>query len=427
MTNASNALNISRRRGQSYSALIGWAIGFFVLLLLRDSYSVGVNKYIFLAMACVCALSMKSDHLIYLFCFLFPLYVGLPGNYMTLMLLARLFLEVRQFKASSFALSIAVVIYIFIQNVVTGYTGIVPMMFIPGVLLVLLLFAYRENLDSIPLIVMYSAGVAALGFIMLVSTLRVYDLNDLLSSSFRLGTRNADYVSSEIMRVSVDPNYFGMFAVSSLSTAFPLAFGNKTKPVVKVCLYVFVMTQLVVGLIGLSRAFTLVSAVWLFLYLVSQKNIKALIIVSIVSAFFAILLMKFMPNVIEALQLRFEGSDMATGNGRITGIQEFWNKWSSSLTTMIFGVGLYNCNVHCMPLQFLFGGGLVMFCFLIALFISYCSFVPRIRKLLDCLPFIVTFTMMCSVPTAGLLNFMFPLVFIGLCTQTVDVGDCINE
>jgi hypothetical protein len=33
------------------------------------------------------------------------------------------------------------------------------------------------------------------------------------------------------------------------------------------------------------------------------------------------------------------------------------------------------------------------------------------------LPFIITFIMMCSVPALGLLNFMFPLVLVGLCDK----------
>lgn len=414
MTSASNSMSISQERRHSYRALIVWAVIFFVLLLLRDSYSVGINKYIFLGITCICAFTMKTADLIYLFCFLFPLYVGLPGNYMTLLLLLRLLLETRTVKVSSLFLSFAVCAFIFIQNISLGYTAIVPMMFIPGVILVLLLFAYKRNLAPLPMILMYSAGVAALGFIMLVSTLRVYDFSDLLSNSFRLGSSNVDYASSGIMNVSVDPNYYGMFTISSISVAFPLVVQAKLRRGTKVLLIVFILTQLAVSLIGLSRAFILVFLLWFIMYLLSQKNTKSTIVALIAILAFTVILVNLMPDVIETVLARFQDSDMSTGNGRTSVIIRFWNTWSADLASIFFGVGLFNCNVHCMPLQFLFGGGLILFILVLALFASYRRAKPKQRGLWHNLPFIVTFTMMCTVPVAGLLNFMFPLVFVEL-------------
>ena len=420
MTNASNIINFSQKRKISYTSIILWGFLIFFLLLMRDSFSVGINKYIFLGIICICAVSMKTTHLIYLFCFLFPLYVGLPGNYMTLVLIVRLIFEVRRFRVSSFMLSLAIAVYMFAQNIITEYTGIVPMMFIAGVVLIFLLFTYKQDLESTPMILMYSAGVAALGFIMLFSTLRVHDLSALMSTAFRLGTSNADYATEGIMRVSVDPNYYGMFSITSISMAFPLIIQPKTKPIVRICLSIFVLTQLIVSLIGLSRAFILVFVVWILMYLMSQKNFKGTIIALIAIIAIVSILVNFMPNVLETVLARFDDSDMITGNGRITIIQKYWNEYSGSLGTILFGVGLYNCNVHCMPLQFLFGGGLVMFILVTALFFSYIESKMSRRTLFDLLPFIVTFTMMCSVPAAGLLNSMFPLVLIGLSTYNME-------
>jgi len=420
MTKASDVINTPQRGKQSYSALIIWGVVYFVLLLLRDSYSVGINKYIFLAIICVCAVHMKTNHLVYLFCFLFPLYVGLPGNYMTIVLLVRLIIEIRQYRASSFVLSMALAAYVFIQNLITGYTDIVPMMYIPSVLVVLLLFTYKPNLEPLPMIVMYSAGVAALGLIMLLSTLNVYDLTDLLSTSFRLGSASVDYVEEGIMNVSVDPNFYGMFSIASISLAFPLIFHHGTKPVIKVFLSLFVLTQLTVALIGLSRAFILVATVWMLLYLLTQKSFKGTIIAFLTIFVIIGLLFIFIPDVIETVLARFDDTDMDTGNGRITLIQEFWDEWGSSAATMFFGVGLFACNVHCMPLQFFFGGGIVMFALVAALFLSYCTFAPTKRSLSSFLPFVVTFTMMCTIPAAAMLNAMFPLVLVGLSMHSIE-------
>lgn len=420
MTKANNVIDIEKRIDHPYRSIILWGIVFFLLLLMRDVYNVGINKYIFLAIICLCAVCMNIKHLIYLFCFLFPLYVGLPGNYMTLVLIARLILETRQFSVASITLSAAIAVYMFIQNVITGYIGIVPMMFIAGVALVLLLFTYKRNLEPLPMILMFSAGVAALGFIMLSRALKVYDLSDLMSTSFRLGTSSLDYLNEGVMIVSVDPNFYGMFSITSISMSFPLVFQPKTKLITKVCVALFVFIQLIVCLVGLSRAFIIVFVTWILLYLLSQKNFKGAIIALITIITVISLLFILIPNVIETALARFEESDMATGNGRITLVQKYMDEWSSSIITLLFGVGMYNCNVHCMPLQFLFGGGLVMFVLVVGLFLSYKTVKQTKSTLYSLLPFIVTFIMMCTVPAAGLLNYMFPLVFVGLCGQDMD-------
>lgn len=415
MTKQSNLKNISQKRNQLYTSTIVCAIVFFFLLLMRDTYSIGINKYIFLGITCMCAVFMKINQLIYLFCFLFPVYVGLPGNYMTLVLIVRLLFEIQRFKLSSLLLSVAVAGYVFVQNMVTGYTGIVPMMFIPGVIVVLFLFTYKQKLDPFQMILMYSAGVASLGLIMLLSTLRVYDFADLLSVSFRLGSGNVDYVSEGVMNVSMDPNFYGMFSIASISMAFPLLLQPKTKPITKLSLGAFVLIQLIVCLIGLSRAFIIVFVAWAFLYLLSQKKLKSMLVSFVVIVGMVLFLINFMPTVIETVLARFKTSDMATGNNRTTLIIKFFEQWSSSARTILFGVGMYNCNVHCMPLQFFFGGGVILFVLVTAMVLSYAEVKGRIsRKWYNFLPFAVTFISMCTVPAAGLLNYMFPLVLTGL-------------
>lgn len=413
MTNACNVTNTTQKRKHSYMLTIICAIVFFVLLLLRDTYAVGINKYLFIGIVCLCAVCMKTDQLIYLFCFLFPLYVGLPGNYLTLVLFARLLFETRRVKSSSFIVTVAVAAFVFLQNIFMGFTGMVPMMFIVGVIVVMLLFTHKQGLKPLPMVLMYSAGVASLGFIMLASTLQVYEMTDLLSTSFRLGSSSVDYVEEGIMNVSMDPNFYGSFAIASISLAFPLIFQAGTRPVAKVCLALFVFTQLAVCLIGLSRAFVVILMVWMLLYLLSRRSIKGTVIAVIAIACIIILFVNFMPDVIETVLARFDDSDMATGNGRLTLIAEFWNEWGSSALTMLFGVGMYNCNVHCMPLQFLFGGGVVLFLLMVALAFSYRAAFKK-KHLSEFLPLIVTFAMLCTVPAGVMLNYMFPLVLTGL-------------
>lgn len=417
MVMASNTMNSLQKTKRTYGSLILWALIIFFLLFLRDAYSVGINKYIFLGITCVCAFYMKTSDLIYLYCFLFPLYVGLPGNYMTLVLVVRLLLETRRFKATSLVLTLIIAAFMVFQNYTTGKTQIVHMMYIPGLLVVLLLFTHQRKLESTPMILMYSAGVAAVGIIMLVSTLRVHSLTELMSNAFRLGSSNVDYVEGGIMNVSMDPNFYGLFSISAISLAFPVFLDAKSSITVKACLVIFAFVQLVVGLTGLSRAFILVLLLWIGLSLLSMKNTRSTILAVFTIIVFLILLVIYMSDVIDTALARFDDLDILDGNGRLSGVKRFWNLWSGNLYYFFMGTGLFRCNVHCMPLQYLFGGGLLMAICVFGLYISYKPPRTTRRGLAEKLPFLATFIMMCSVPAATLLNFMFPLILVGLCAH----------
>lgn len=409
--------NAASEKENSYIWLIFWSAVFFLLLLARDTFSIGINKNIFILITCFCAVTMKIPQLVYLFCFLFPLYVGLPGNYMTLILLARILMNKNSFKAPTFIASLLVCTFIAAQNLIKGTVGIVQMIYIAGILLVMMLFAVKDQLDPKLLIILYSAGVAALGFIMLTATLKVYNLSDLMSNSFRLGTTNVNYVDQGVMNVSVDPNFYGMFSIAAISLAIPLTLKSRVKPIIKFSLIGFVIVQIMICLVGLSRAFILVFIAWLFLYLLSQRSFKGLFIATVSMIAVVVLIVTLMPEVLNTLLARFNDSDMASGNGRIRLINEFLGLWSENILTVLFGVGFFSCNVHCTPLQFLFGGGLVLFVLMIVLVASYRDRKPTKMTLAKALPGIVTFVMMCTVPAAGLLNFMYPLVIIGLTSR----------
>lgn len=394
-----------------------WSIIFSVFLLLRDSYSLNINKYIFVMIIILCSVIINPKQLIYLYCFLFPLYVGLPGNYMTLIFLFRLIFEYKKmhFKITSTFFAAAISIFIFLQNYITGYMSITNMMFIPGVILVLILFSYQVNLCRKAIILFYSLGVAVLGLIMLISTLQVYEFSSLLSVSFRLGTSSVDYVSSNVMNVSIDPNFYGLFVIAAIATGIPLVRSKAMLRTDKMLLLSALIISTTVGLVGLSRAFMLVLAIWMLLYLLMQKRIEGFIVVLSAIIIGTVLLFKFMPVVMNTIIDRFKDSDMATANNRLPIIQEHFELWTKNLFFILFGTGLFSNNVHNMPLQFLFGGGIILFALMLGFTISLTRHESRLNFTMEkWLPMIVTLAMVSTVPAAGLLNFMFPVIIVGL-------------
>jgi|GEM_PF-1412036 len=411
-------MNNSIARTKSKYLTVGiMATLFFLLLLLRDGFRVDINKYLFVSLAFMPILLWDINRVLCFMFFLMPLYVGLPGNYLTLLFLIRILLEYKQIKLSVPGLLSAVFISIFIliQNIFTGYTSINNMMLIPSLFLVLFIFSYRERTDSHMLITMYSLGVAATGIIMLISALHVYSLSDLLSTSFRLGS--VEYVEEGRMNVSIDPNYYGTFSIAAIAVGMSLIQDGTVDKVKKILLVFSITTSIIVGLIGLSRAFVIVLLLWVFLYLLSQRKFKYIITFMVIFMLVFVLVKILVPNVMEAVLNRFSERNLASGNERIDLIISFYYQWKYNIFYFLFGVGMFVCNVHCMPLQYLFGGGVVlaflMLVFAFSLINSRKAIAPLSRKRL--IPVVVTLIMSLTVPIATSLTFMFPVIFSIYC------------
>ncbi len=387
-----------------------------ILLVMRDVNGTNVNKYIFVVFALIGAIALPLDKFTYLMCFFFPLYVGLPGNYITLIYLAKFIplLPRWKIKGSSLLAAIAIAMFTLLQNVFFEQMGLVPMMIIPSVFLVLLLFSNLVELDSTKMALYFALGTTAVGLIMLFATLNEYEMTDLLNLSTRLGAANTEYTDEMIMNVSIDPNYFGMFALTVISTSMPLLFQKRTPKLTKILLLASLVACVAVAFIGLSRTFLLVLLVWVVLYLISQRNFKALALTVVLVALGAFLISTLLPDVLRALLSRFRDADVMTGNNRTEIIRKFLPMWLENLGSLLFGVGMFNCNVHCMPLQYLFGGGIVLSSFMLLFAFTLFNGSRQRHTFSEYLPMLIVIALSFTLPMANLLNFMFPLILVGL-------------
>ena len=392
-----------------------------ILLLVRDAYSVEINKFVFVAFSLVCVCLLKSDQMIYLLCFVVPLYVGLPGNYMTIVFLVRLLVDYKKAKISPYSLFFAILIafYIFAQNIATGYTDIQSMIYIPSVFMICFFLSERTDLDRSKIIFYFSMGVATLGVIMLVSTLQVFEFKDLLSSSYRLGDNSTDYADPNTVHLIMDPNFYGMFAISAISMGIATAREKWISVQMRIGILVSVCICAFIGLLGLSRGFAIVLVVWVLVYLLTQRNFKSFLFTTIGIAVIAVAIFNYFPDIVEVLVDRFTEEDLTTGNGRVDLIESFSMLWSKNVFTIFFGVGLFACNVHCMPLQFLFGGGCLM---ALLVFLFLCSMTSSTCKIkwVGVLPVFAVLIMSLAIPAAGSLNGLFPLIVAGMNSKIIN-------
>lgn len=425
--NAVRAVSAGNIKESSHSkGLIASILLMIFLLSIRDIGGFAVNKYLFLAVAAVAVCALPIDKVMCFIAFVMPLYVGLPGNYLTMIFLVRFLFSYRRIHITFNTLMLCALAggYALIQALVTNHTGVPELMFFPGMILVMFMFSLNVRIDKSELILSYAAGVAALGLIMLIHTLQFCDFGDLLTSTNRLGSvLRAQKIE---MVINVDPNYYGLFCIALISLSVKFLNGNSGKSADKISKALMILLTgicVTIGLIGLSRAFVLVAFIWLILYLLSVKKIKASLITLFSLLLVIVLVNWFMPNVFDALIERFNDNTMATGNGRTELVYSYHQQWVANISTMLFGVGIFDCEVHCMPLQVLYGGGLV-FCVLFVLYMitllksgnsrNYGGVVQKY------LPLAMTIAMSCTVPALLLINIMYPIIITELCINEKD-------
>ena len=121
----------------------------------------------------------------------------------------------------------------------------------------------------------------------------------------------------------------------------------------------------------------------------------------------------FMPTIADSLINRFEGSDVAGGNCRLSLIILYFVPWFKTIKSILFGIGLFNCHTHCAPLMYLFGlgilGAMPLLLWVIYQWTQCKIYYPKISLKMR-IPFLLTLVGFSTIPAAGAINYTFPLL-----------------
>lgn len=396
-------------------AVVILSIGVF----LRDVAGLTINKFILLFIAAVPIFLLKIENFLVLASVLVPMFVGLPGNYISLCLLIRLFWE--QFygktkcNAALFLLTLCIGFYLLAQNFMYDYVEIYHLM---GTLdfLILLFFVHSVRRYGVEenVTIAFMVGVVITGVIMLVTTLQHFELKELMDSSTRLGDTDMLYeVTGLGMVVTMDPNFYGMNAIAAISAAIHILFTKKITTRRRMWIIALCAATAVLALVGLSRAFVLGLLLWGILLILTLGDIKKVIPMILGAAAFVVIVMYAFPDVMEGIERRFGEGDVAGGNGRINLIIKYYHPWRETFLTFLFGIGLYNCHTHCAPLLYLFGFGLVGAILVLLWFVAIARILRQgstQKGLLQWIPLIVTLFLYSMIPAAGAINYTYPMV-----------------
>jgi hypothetical protein len=317
-----------------YLNMYAVTIAIIILLFLRDVGKIGISKYMLLTVAGMYILTASIDKMICFICFLMPLYIGLPGNFITILVFVRFVIssisrpQLIKINRKQFIVAIFLSLFIFIQNIVLDYTGVYHMIFSVEIIVVLFMLSYRGILDKKQCIFMYIMGVAVVGIVMLFNSLDTYTLSQLLSSASRIGVT---VVRGNItgMSLYIDPNYYGYFCITALSCGWVMLSDNLPS-IKKAVLILTLIIVLFVSFIGLSRAFFIVLALWVAAVCFAQRK-KSKIPGLIVIALLLISVITIVnPKILDSIATRFREADMAGANGRMDLFAKWYEEWGSS-------------------------------------------------------------------------------------------------
>ena len=413
-------LNFEEKRIQPL--LIFSCLAIAILLFCRDALSISINKTFFTVIILFTTCFINIPNAIYYMFFLFPLGAGLPSNYFILFFLMKFLinstLEQENYKIS-FKKTIAVVcltIFVLVQNICFKYTGMYHTSLALGYILIYYMTSFQGKPDLRRMLYFSIVAIFIICFIMLFATLKEHSFTDLLDGTLRFAG-SAQFGVRENMRLLMDPNYLSFYALSALTSLYILI--KKKMPFITTVVFItLVAFSCFVALLALSRAYILSLFVFVLLAMLAGdsnfkgtfRNIFAVVFL-VAIAYFAV--KSFYPQLLDTIGERFQGDDMATGNGRTTVIAKFWSEFTKTVISFIFGLGIFEINVHCMPLQIIFGLGLMGTIFWIMFYIECINDLNldvKNKKYYAYIPFLTLLFMSASIPIAQSTVIMFLFV-----------------
>lgn len=387
-------------------------------LLMRDAFNFEINKYVFLVLAAYPILCQNTNRVLIFISFLIPLYFGLPGNYISILILVRLIWDSvkndRKINTGGLLLSLILSGYMFLTVLFKGHTDAYSLMgSIDFFILFLFVSLIISGRNEGSIIWGYAVGTVVLGAIMMTATLRHFTILDLMQNATRLGQHGVlqKHVESQML-TTIDPNFYGMYVIALVSSAY-LMIKNKLYNSHKTSLIFLMVTSVILCLFGLSRTFLIILCLWGLITVVNNGSFKGLFSVVLLFIIIAFSIVNFFPELIDGFDRRMHDSTMEGGNGRVQLIVKHYSTWEKSVDAFLFGIGLYENNVHCGPLRYLFGIGIIGFLILTIWMFKIINIVKRGCRRLSYskyIPLILTIIVFSTIPAAGSINAIFPLI-----------------
>jgi len=321
-----------------------YLLGLAALLVLRDIFGVGINKFIILFYFILLALPSSYEALITMLCFTFPLICGLPGTYMMLSALIFLVVKRRSINARQFLGILFLLLMELSASIWYIKTDIAEIIKYLSYAAVVFMIISDSNLqvDYIGCIKSYVLGTLLLSIIIVISTIQKApsDCSQLFSKGwYRFGAIQAEGVEEVIVRLN--PNSMAFYSIIGICCCFVLIGRiNKLERIINIgALFIFAL----IGILSTSRTWILVLLVIMGIYIVSIAKNRKKVVISLVCFLTFIIFVKIVlhnfPEIGYGLLERLVSGSTRTGGGRIHLFMTYFYSFFNS-GYILFGTGV---------------------------------------------------------------------------------------
>ena len=322
---------------------VGCIILIWSILLLRDIFDIGFNRYIILAVAVMgmIASDIKGTNIV-LFALL-PFMSGIPSTYIFAAYILIRFLKHMPFSAISVILIAFAAVSEMLASAFYQSASIMQLFnHIIGVSVFFILINESEGEDHAQVLKFYFYSTAVVCFIIIANGLLHAPSNwlELFAKGwFRFGATEVENATG--MKLTLNANTLGYYSISGMSIGLVL-FG-RSKGIGKVLQLGCMAICLLAGFLSLSRSWMLIAAVTIILYVsTTVRSPKTAVLTVLALGLASVVVASVLsnnPEIMEGFQTRFSDDTMATGGGRTELLLQYLEKFSESVRVAVFGAG----------------------------------------------------------------------------------------
>ena len=310
---------IDKEKQPNKTMLVVFIAGLTALLCIRHILFISLSKWILVAFCCLFAVGVPYETLIYMLCFMFPLFCGIPRKYILLMFLILLLAKKRKVDGRI----IVFLFYWIVKEIVATFWVTQPewielVGYCVHVCLLFYLILNEDVLNYKRCVDIYLLGTIILCGIIIVRTLLTAPSNWLYLFSngwFRFGMAEEN---TSGMVIELNANSLAYYAVVGLACSLFLFTESKGKQSVLYGLTAAVC--LITGLMTVSRSFLLVAAlliIWTLIFVPKNPRMTlGILFAGVLVVCGGMRILQSHPELLQGLTARLNNSNMATGGGR---------------------------------------------------------------------------------------------------------------
>lgn len=314
------------------------------LIYFRDINDFSINKIFFLGGYSLIFLLLESKDIIKVLSFTIPFLNGLPGNLILIVAVIILMCK-KDMEITMTKIIFPILILcseLFHMMFYTSYFGIIVEIFryLSFICIIgLIVYDNRIKIDYIKCLELFSIGVLIMCSIILLNTLKYYNLEELLSGTIRYGNLTR-IINTTKMMLSNNENNIGYYCIMAMSSLLVLTSQSKKK----FSYYLIFIGVFFYGILTMSRAFLLTSIGVIIFYRILISNsifkvIKNIIILSIILIGMYLLVDFILPDVLHGLLDRFKDADLL--NGRTDIFSVYTQFLINNPIYLLIGMGLF--------------------------------------------------------------------------------------